>query len=55
MWEIIDFNNMSDFLVKASCMIPIMSNSDRKARYSKQYKENLQLSEIQKEVLIGVY
>lgn len=54
MWEIIDFNNMSDFLIKTSCMIPIVSNSDKKVRYSKQYKESLELSEIQKEALIGV-
>jgi len=54
MWEIIDFNNISDFLIKTSYMIPIVSDFDKKFRYSKQYKENLQLSEIQKETLIGV-
>jgi len=54
MWEIIDLNNMFDFLIKTSCMIPIISNFDKKVRYSKQYKENLQLSKIQKEILIGV-
>lgn len=35
-------------------MIPIVSNSNKKVRYFKQYKENLELSEIQKETLIGV-
>lgn len=54
MWEVIDFNNLSDFLITTSNMIPIVSNSDKKVRYSKQYKENLELSEIQKETLIGV-
>src|SRR5579862_2119725 len=54
MWEIIDFNNISDFLIKTSYMIPIVSDFDKKFRYYKQYKENLQLSEIQKETLIGV-
>jgi len=41
MWEIIDLNNMSDFFIKTSCMIPIVSNFNKKVRYSKQYKENL--------------
>lgn len=35
-------------------MILIVFNSYKKVRYSKQYKENLELSEIQKETLIGV-
>lgn len=43
---------MSDFLIKTSYMIPIVSNSDKKIRYSKRYKENLQLSDIQKQILI---
>lgn len=54
MWEIIDLNNIYNFLIKTSYMIPIVSNFDKKVRYYKNYKENLQLSEIQKETLIGV-
>jgi hypothetical protein len=68
MWEVIDFNNLSDFLIITSNMIPIVSNSDKKVRYSKQYKENLELSprrgctnaspaglEIQKETFLKCY
>ena len=54
MGELIDFNNLSDFLITTSNMIPIVFNSDKKVRYSKQYKENFELSEIQKETLIGI-
>ena len=46
MWD----NFMNDTLL---CIIPIVSNLNKK-RLSKSDKENLTLSEIQKETLIGV-
>lgn len=54
MWDCIEINNTSEVLLKIACIIPIVSDSDKKFRSSKSYRDNLKLSDIQKQTLIGV-
>ena len=54
MWDYIDINYTSDFLFKTASIVPIVSDSNKKFRLSKSYRDNLTLSDIQKETLIGV-
>lgn len=53
LWNYI-INNTLDILNPFMCIIPIVSNFDKKIRLSKSYKDSLTLSDIQKEILIGV-
>lgn len=54
MWNNIDINNTLNILCYIGYTCSSKSNSDKNYKLSKSYKNDLTLSDVQKEVLIGV-